>query len=277
MKEILYIDVYFALNFAMDLASLCTAAMISSEKSTLRRLVLASFFGASFSAVLALCSLNSLWNFVLAPIAFFVMIRISFGKKSISRTVKFALFSFATSLFLGGCAEWIFFYSAAFGGGRKTGFLVFLIAVLLGFGVFSLWGKHLHRKLETAVVSLCISFCGKNEHFFGLVDSGLLLKDPESGRPVLLLKAAFAESLLPKEDLLRLKTGTLTNTEALFFVPIRTASGKGEMVAFLPDRVSIVKRKWGKMKAESVEILVALDFTEGGYGGCPCLVPLSVI
>lgn len=277
MKEILYIDVYFALNFAMDLAALATAAIISSEKTGMRRLLLASLFGGAFSALIALFSLRGVWNLVLAPPAFFVMIRISFGKKSVSRTAKYALFSFVTSLFLGGCVEWLSYYSAALGGNRRAGFLIFLIAVLLSFGAFSLWGKHLHRKLETAVVSLSISFCGKSESFFGLVDSGLLLKDPESGRPVLLLKAAFATSLLPVEFLMQLQKGAPSGTEGLFFVPIRTASGRGEMLAFLPDRVSIIKRKRGKIRSEAVEILVALDFTEGGYGGCPCLVPFSVI
>lgn len=276
MKEILYIDVYFALNFAMDLASLCTAAIIASEKTTFGRLVLASLFGGAFSVVPVMLSLNAVWNLLLAPLAFFLMIRISFGKKSVSRTVKFALFSFVTSLFLGGCAEWLSYYGAALGGEKKTGILVFLIAVFFSFGAFSLWGRHLHRKLETAVVSLSISFRGKNEHFFGLVDSGLLLKEPESGRPVILLKAAFAASLL-SEDFLALLSSGETGGEKLFSVPIRTASGRGEMPAFLPDRVSIVKKKRGKLKAESAEILVALDFTEGGYGGCPCLVPLSVV
>lgn len=277
MNEILYVDLYFALNFAMDLASLCTAALILSEKAALRRLLLASLFGASFSLAALWFSLDLIRLLLLGQAAFFAMIRIAFGKKSVSRTAKFALFSFLTALFLGGSAEWLSYSIFLLGGSRRAGFSVFLIAVLLSFGAFSLWGRYLHRKLETAVVSLSISFGGKNEHFFGLVDSGLLLKDPESGRPVLLLKAAFAESLLSRDYLHHLQSGALTQGESLFFVPIRTASGKGSLYAFLPDRVSIVKPKKGKMKVKSVEMLVALDFSEGGYGGCPCLVPLSVL
>ncbi len=277
MKEVLYLDVYFLLNFAMDLVSLSTASLILSEKTTLRRLIFSSAFGAGFSLFLVFVSASDAATLFWGVAAFFVMVRIAFGKKNFRRTAKFALFSFLTALFLGGAAEWITYYIFLFGGSARIGISVFLIVVLLSFGVFSLWGKCLHRKLETAVVSLSISFCGKNEHFFGLVDSGLLLKDPESGRPVLLLKAAFADSLLPKDFLSHLKTGQLSSGEALFSVPIKTASGKGTMYAFLPDRVSIVKSKKGKMKADSVEMLVALDFTEGGYGGCPCLVPLSVL
>lgn len=147
----------------------------------------------------------------------------------------------------------------------------------MGVTLFALWGNHMSRKLESAVVSLSISFCGRCEHYFGLVDSGLLLRDPDAGRPVLLLKAEYAVPLLPREFIGRMERGELSGAERMFCVPIRTVSGAQELYAFLPERVQVISLGKRKKKREERDVLVALDFSGGGYGGCPCLVPLSVL
>lgn len=277
MKEVLYLDVFFITNFVMDLVSLAVGGLAASEKAAFFRMVAAAFLGAAFSTAALILSWGKGLTLFLSFFSFFLMIRISFGRIRWKRLWKPALFSFATALFLGGAVEVISFYARPLDAGTKLTLGIFVSAVLCAFGLFSLLGKSLNRKLETAVVSLAIRFSGRCEHFFGLVDSGLLLKDPEGGRPVLLLKAEYASPLLPADFLCRLKKGDLTGEEKLFCIPIQTVNGYGELFAFMPESVSVSTGGGRKRRKEQKEVLVALDFSRGGFGGCPCLVPLSVL
>lgn len=277
MNEIFYVDLYFATNFLMDLVSLAVGALSASVKVSFKRLSLAALAGASFSTLIELFRFGRVWTLFLALLAFGGMILICFGLHSVKHLAKPALFTFAGAVFLGGCAEMLSFYALPRGSTAHLGFLLLLGTVLVGVCVFSLWGRHLFRKLDTAVVSLSISFCGRCEHFFGLVDSGLLLRDPDGGRPVLLLKAEYAVPLLPRDFVERMKTGELSGEERLICVPIRSVGGSGNLFAFLPERVQVVSAGKRKKKKTERDVLVALDFSQGGYGGCPCLVPLSVV
>ncbi|MBQ3076035.1 MAG: sigma-E processing peptidase SpoIIGA [Clostridia bacterium] len=277
MNEIFYIDLYFATNFLMDLVSLALGALSASHKVPLWRMSLAALFGAGASTALALVRWSQLAKLVLSLPVFAAMIGICFGLRRPRTWLKPALFSFAGAVFLGGAAHMIFDYVSTSGGAAHPGFGVFLGAVALGVFLYSLWGKHINCKLDTAVVSLSISFCGRCEHFYGLVDSGLLLRDPDLGRPVLLLKAEFASPLLPRDFIWRMARGELSGEEKLICVPIRSVGGERELYAFLPERVQVCSCGKRKMKKEERDVLVALDFTQGGYGGCPCLVPLSVL
>lgn len=277
MYEIFYVDLYFATNFLMDLVSLAVGALSSSRKVPLWKLCLAAAFGAVFSTVLALLRAGGAGVLIFSMLGFAVMVAICFGFCEPKRLVKPALCSFGCAVFLGGAAHMILYYVSPRGSEPKLGFWVILGSVLLGFFIYSLWGSYMSRKLDTAVVSLSISFCGKNEHYFGLVDSGLLLRDPDEGRPVLLLKAEYAEPLLSRDFICRMERGELSGAEKLICVPIRTVGGGQNLYAFLPERVQVISMRKRKKKKEARGVLVALDFSGGGYGGCPCLVPLSVL
>lgn len=277
MYEVFYVDLYFATNFLMDLVSLGIGALSASQKVPMWRLCLAAVFGAVFSTAVALVRAGNAWTLTLSLIAFAVMLVICFGVRSPRRLVKPGLFSFAGAVFLGGAAQTVSHYVLPRGSEARLGFGVLLGTVFLGVSVYSLWGSYMSKKLDTAVVSLNISFCGKCEHYYGLVDSGLLLRDPDEGRPVLLLKAEYAEPLLSRDFLCRMAKGELSSDEKLICVPIRTVGGDRNLYAFLPERVQVIPMGKRRKKREERGVLVALDFSGGGFGGCPCLVPLSVL
>ncbi len=277
MNEVFYIDQYFATNFLMDLVSLSVGALSASRKVPLWKLLLAAFFGALFSTGLTFLQLGQLMILFLSIAVFVAMIALCFGIDRSGRWIKPALFSFSGAVFLGGAAQMLSYYLLPRGTEAKLGLGVLLGVVLLGVCAYALWANHMNRKLDTAVVSLSISFGGRCEHYFGLVDSGLLLRDPDAGRPVLLLKAEYAVPLLPQEFISSMERGELTVRERLFCVPIRTVGGERNLYAFLPERVRVVPIGKQKKKWEERDVLVALDFSGGGFGGCPCLVPLSVL
>ena len=277
MTEIFYADLYFATNLLMDLVSLSLGALSASHKVTFLRLCLAALFGATCSTVFVILQLEKSWELILSVPVFVVMIAFCFGFRYPRRWIKPALFTFCGAVFLGGGAQMLSHYALPDGSKARLGFWILLGTVFLGITFFSLWGNTMSRKLDTAVVSLSITFCGRCQHYFGLVDSGLLLRDPDKGRPVLLMKAQYAEPLLSRELIGRMEKGELSSGEKLLCVPIRSVGGERNLYAFLPERVQVIPMGKRKKKREESDVLIALDFSRGGFGGCPCLVPLSVL
>ncbi len=266
MEEIIYIDLYFAWNFVLDLVSLLVGHLASSRRPHFFRLVFASALGASFS-VATLFIPHPLRLFSGCAI-FYPMVLLSCGRGRAREKLVVGFFTFLTALFLGGAMEFLTFYVGREKGGVSLGIL--LAAVFLALGAWSLWGKALRRRLDTLVIPLSICHKGKREELYGLVDSGALLRSPD-GRDVILLKAHEAGGLLTPEELDRIRFG---QGEGLVSLPIRTASGEGNLYAFLPTAVYFYEKK--KVK-QSNQVLVALDFSCGAFGGCPVLVPLCAL
>lgn len=268
MKEVIYLDLFFLWNVLMDAVSLAVAGMIASEKAKLWRLFAASVFGAVVS--LLILPFGPFLTLLAGFLSFLPMVLIAYGVKPLRRLGLISLFVFLSSLFLGGALEALSSYAGKRGGG--LGFGVTLAALFFVFGAYRLWGMGLKRKLETRVISLSIRYRERESQFYGLVDSGCFLRDPESGDPVILLKAEYAADLLSPEELFSMRCG---NGEGAVPIPVRTASGQGLMFAFSPERVRL-HRKTEKKKREE-RVLVALDFSGGGFAGCPCLIPLSIV
>jgi len=273
----IYIDTYFFFNAVMDAVALLLAGLCASESVKFRRLILSALFGAAVSVITLLLEMAPLGNLIAAFLSFFPMVLLAFGKKRIRRLTLVSLMAFVSSLFLGGAAEAVTYFVSALGGKLRIGVSVFLVIIFLGFALFSLWGKSLYRKMDTSVISLSISFDGKEAAFFGLVDSGCLLRDPEKGREVILLKGEYAADLLSEEMMNSLRLGLAPKNGNIVAVPVRTATGKTVLFAFSPSYVSLHTAWAGKRNKRLREVLVALDFSEGGFAGCPCLVPLSVL
>lgn len=273
----IYLDSYFFFNAVMDAVALSLAGLCASEKIRFRRLFPASLFGGAVALVPLILPLPFWAHLPFVFVSFAAMVLLAFGKKRLRRLTAVSLMAFVSSLFLGGAAEAVTYFVSSLGGAARIGVLVFLILVFLGFGAFSLWGRNLYRKMESSVISLSIRLEEKEAVFFGLVDSGCLLRDPEEGREVILLKSSFASELFSGGDLDSLREGSLPTSTKMVPVPIRTASGKTVLFAFAPNFVMLHLTGVGKKPKRLNGVLVALDFSDGGFGGCPCLVPLSVL
>ncbi len=277
MRQILYVDTYFFINFMMDLTSLFITGLILSEKARLPRCLLAALFGGAIAVFPVVFSLPYGGAVPLALLSFPGMIGIAFGRKPWRRFFFLCLFCFLTCLFLGGAIEAIYYYAGKFGSAHRITLVVFLIVVSFGATAWNLWGKSMKRKMDTRVISLVILFGKKSLDLYGLVDSGSLLCEPISGQPVILLKAAFADSLLSPEEMKSLQEGTPTSTFPLYAIPMRTASGSQLLFGFRPDGVKLHHKAFRKKYKEIKRVVIALDFSDGGFAGCPALVPLSIV
>ena len=112
---------------------------------------------------------------------------------------------------------------------------------------------------------------------YALVDSGLLLREPISGDPVILLKAADAAPLFTPAELSALSRGDGDAGLPLLAIPVKTAAGGSILFGFRPTVVGLHHKAFRRAYRETDRAVVALDFSEGAFAGCPCLVPLSMV
>jgi len=276
MDQIIYLDVYFTVNLFMDLAALSLTALVLSESPRFGRILLASLAGSFFSCLAVILSLRGEGLAVYALLSFLPVNWIAFGYRNGRRFFLSCLFSLLAFLFLGGAVDALGYTVSSLGGKARVTAAVLLFVLLLAFGGFFFWERSLHRRLRERTVTLSLVRGNCKQRLCALVDSASFLRDPVSLDPVILVKADSVFQLLSAEEKESLRRGT-GEILPVIPIPLRTASGQGVLFAMRPDRVEILRKGPLSFRFREVRALIALDFSDGGYGGCPALLPLSVL
>ena len=283
MTEEIYADVLFIINFSMDFLSLYIVGRLMHFKMGAKRVIFGASVGALYGVLELLRSLPPLRQTALTLGVLCVMCLISFGCHSFRTYMTAVGLTFGVSMLIGGIMTASFLKL-----GNAVSYLEIggTIATVWGelpvwkFAVFALlsalvtWllGKIFRRKRAQRVCLVRMRFDGKEREFPALVDSGNLLEEPVSGTPVIFLKEKAAKQL-PEHLLSAMKNGvaslSLPDAGKLRVIPSKTVSGDGILLAAVPEQISLRSgRGWETRRA-----LVAVDFSEGDFGGFEALVP----
>ncbi len=272
MREILYLDVYFVLNVLLDAVSLAAAGLCTGEKTRFARLLISSVSGGVFCVLSLFLRMSSRTEALLGLVMAIPMIWIAFGKRNFRRFGMLTLFFWLTAFVLGGVVQ---FLSDCFlfpRGEERITLGIFLALIFFTLGAWQLWGKRMKQRLDSCIISLCITHRGAHRDYFALVDSGSFVSDPVSGDPVILMKAEAALLLLGEETLERFRQGSGETIP----ISVKTASGRCVLFAFRPNNIR-VDTGFRKKRKKNIRALIALDFSGGAFAGCPCLVPLRAV
>ena len=261
MEQVVYGDVYLAINFTMDwLALYLTAKAVKLPVRPLR-VSLAAALGAGYAlASLLLPDGNILSTFTALAVPFLLML-VAFGRPRDWRELLRPLIAFwAISFLLGGAATAVSYLvarwaerEAVIGGQVETlpadlpfwGLL--LLALMVG-AVVSLLLR-VRKKLPKTVTVEVGESADALIALSGLVDSGNLLVEPLSGHSVILVDRSVA-AFLPAE-LAFLRDGSAPSlTPRLRLIPYSTAAGEGILYGYLPK----VVRVGGKVRAACVAV-----------------------
>ena len=125
-----------------------------------------------------------------------------------------------------------------------------------------------------------------------MVDTGNLLSDPISAKPIIVVDSKRLTSVLTSSCIDSAIRGDINTIFAedpshrVRIIPISTAGGRAMMCAFVPDKVMLTienngNKKGAKEKSYSVEALFApaeLEFDVNKKAeGCSALIPPSLI
>lgn len=281
--RVLYIDVYFLINFTVDMVALFISAKLLHIATSTWRILIISVLGALF-AVADVFIDGIMWLTAIGAVSFLLCVGIIVsGKISIVTRARLVLVFLVMEMLLGGIV-WYGYrlldrYLGDISGYIEEGSvnrsaLVFSVIVLFAIGVLKLFIMMFSKTTDIRSVRVRISVCGREIECEALVDSGNLVKDPMNMNPVIFLKRPLAEQLFPKQAL------DLTDIDALDagvkrrirLIPISRGGETHVWSGLLADGIS-----FPEISENILSATLALDKEEGDYGGHLALVPSCLI
>lgn len=280
----LYIDVYFLINFTVDLLSLYFAARFSKIPTTIKRLIIASLFGALSAVGIVFLPENTLLKFVAAAVGLLLIGFIAPKKITLRRKIKYIFAFLIFEALVGGAVTFIWglldryisdFFNGFEGGAVNRKMLFLSLIVLLSIGVFKMLVS-LFTNVETEEsVDLEIRFLNKTAIVSAFVDSGNLAVDPMDMTPVLLIKKEIAEGILPVniDQICDIDSLDRQIKKRIRLIPISRGGETHVLVGVKVDSVKIIKGDF----AEEIAVTLAIDKEGGTFGGYKALMPSAAL
>lgn len=197
MYQEIYIDVVFAANLLMDYLLLRLVGKFLRCRVSRRRCFAAAVFGALGSClILCIHSENTpVLTVALHGFCALMMLRIGLKIQKGALLLKAFLMLYLTAFLCGGFWE-------AVSRERTLTIKVFLLCVFVvytGSSAF-LFAADSIRAGRRNIYPVTFGYQGRVQSAYGLYDSGNLLEDPISGKPVSIMEAELLAKILPGED-----------------------------------------------------------------------------
>lgn len=269
--HVVYADILFLINFAVNYLLLLATAKISAVYVGRIKIALGALIGGAYSIAALLIAQSLLQNMAFKIGAALLMLLVCFGRER--GLLRITIIFFAVSAAFGGI---VFAVSLAGGGGSadviapvSLGVLVPSVAV--SYAVLTLVFKRLGRRRAAGYASIVIEHGGRKTEVNSLVDTGNSLTDPISGKTVIIAERGAILSLFDSKitDILIEKAENpaeiiekLSQYGLMFRLLPYSAVGleRGMLLAFKPDKVIIN----GKDKSGTLVAISPTRLSEGG-------------
>ncbi len=286
MEQTVYGDLLFFVNFCMDFQCLFLTARLLRRPFRIFRGVLAAALGALYACA-ALFLVTTAWLSLLLDLSvgalMCLLVFAARGTSAVQCAVPLALYfgvSFAVGGVMSGMAGLVSRLDLpAVQSGADISSTAFFLLAALGGGVTFLFARLCQKKAKEMRATLSLSLLGKRTSVKALVDTGNLLSDPASGRPVVILRRDVAREWLPTafpergEDVLHMATLPPALARRARLVPTATVTGEGLMLVFLPDEALLDAGRG----AHAVELLVGAAPLEGVSDDFAAIIPAALI
>ncbi len=258
MVQEVYVDLYFIINTCMNLLTLMISATLLHRKINRLRAWLSAAAGGLWAVVALFGGVDGFWGLLCDAAVIFLMSAVVFASK---KTTFWGLFKCTvvgvlTSMILGGVmtALYTLFNRMELPLGdtqeNSGSILIFaLIAALAGLATVQ-GGRFLGLSKKSKYITVNADLFGKTITLRALVDTGNHLKEPISGRSVIVADKEHILASLPPSLSTALKSPYaekwLANGQyatRIRLVPTNTATGEQILPAILPDRLTLTDGK----------------------------------
>ena len=279
--QTIYIDVYFLINFTVDLLALYFAGEFTKIPIFTPRLLMASFIGAAYAVFGVLFLDSSHVMYLLSVVIIVLSCAISSGRVSMHRKIKYTIAFLLCEIVMGGLVYYAYClldkyfdtsdFVASDSGNRK--FLIISIILLLSLGALKFLISTISdmRAIHSAKVS--VSFSGRDTCFEAFVDSGNMAIDPFDRTPVMLVTAKQAEKIFGLSVLDEDFTKNTKVKSKIRVIPLSFGTEKKILYGIRPDTVRVATNN----ASEDVSLVIAIDKEGAGYNGYSALIPLSAL
>lgn len=282
-QQEVYADLYFLVNMSMDLLCLNLTAALLHRGVRRWRLLLASAVGGGFALAVLLLGVDGAFGVALDVLAAGGICAIAFARRGVRRksvplvAARTVGAYFLLSVLLGGVMtvlfQWLNRLHLPFDAISEDHISVWLFAVLaLVSGLLTRNGGRLlgfSHRVKTAVVNAVLF--GRPVTFLAMVDTGNLLRDPASGRSVILCNADKLRDVLPAWVFLPVgdprrveREYSYATARRLRLIPSATATGTALLTAIVPDSLSLTDRD-GTRECDFLVAIASLGENAAGF------------
>ena len=236
-----YADLYFLINFSMDLICFYLLASILHIKLPVRRAVLASALGGAYSVCALIFGISGFLSVLFDVFICLSMVLIIYfeRKQKVSYYLAIAALYLGISMLIGGIMTAIFTFLNKIGvdtdsinGDSISLFLYALVALVSA--IFSLKGtRAISKKSGNKMCRVRVKIDSSEKSFSALVDSGNMVQTP-LGKGVIFIDRESARDILPPDADKQFLSGQYT-LHGAGAIPMNTASGDSLCVTFKPD------------------------------------------
>ncbi len=285
--KVFYLDSFLVLNLIIDYLLLILTAKLCHIQVKRSTILFSAAIGAVFAAGMFFFSGRLLIKLLLTAVATWIMITIVFSETVISKRLRLCGIFLLESFGFSGCMSVL----QNVGVGRiavqngiayiQIEFWQILVSALGAYLLFRFCFRDHSLKLEKQRVYLHAELENKTVEVMLLVDSGNLLREPLSGKPVILLAPEIAGKLLPSEAAALLKHPGWDATAVMSMlvergittrvIPIHTA-GENQCLSLAVKLDDITLKSKGKIRKTDDYWLGIARSNIDVCGGCRGLI-----
>ena len=276
------------INFSMDFLSLYITAKLLHIKINQPKLTLSAISGAVYALLVLYFNPSSSVNFILSILTALLLSFIAFGKQTTKNLIKNTCIFFLVNFALGGGITAICNTLNIWKNSRNImingtfdvlyGDLPFGLLIILAIfcGIFSfLSGKIIRKKASVQDCELTVTLNKQSVTLKALIDSGNLLKEPISGKPVIIATFNSLRKIIPPElfDLFKNKSSDIPyncqSVSRIRIIPTSTVNDRGVLLGIFPDSVILDKK--------NVDVYIAITTDKDSFGDFSAIVPNEII
>ncbi len=237
MQMIVYIDIYFIINFIADYI-IITLSFFDNKPNISRRIF--SSLTGSLYACLYFFNVNDLFFSWYAKLfVLFLMAFIVCYPCRIKKLFESTFLLLITSAFISGIIFAISITNGSyFNEPYRISDLILIFGISAGYLIITLSKKMFKRKSVTNEYFIKIFYNKNNVTLWGVVDTGNALKDPLSGKPVIIADNSVLKNLI-SPHITEANLCEFVRPEDFRVIPYKTISQSGVIYGFTPDKVEI--------------------------------------
>ncbi|MGN0383889.1 MAG: sigma-E processing peptidase SpoIIGA [Eubacterium sp.] len=221
--KVIYLDVYFAINFLMDFLILLILRCILKKK-TVFRLVMSALIGAVYACIILVTNADGIiWMLCTYVVISTIMIIVAFGIADIRKMIKRSALLYLITFTANGIINVLY---------TKISF--FPIMIIMAFGIISILLRCLveHMSISRSLCNVKLENAGKSTMATAIIDTGNCLLEPISGKPV---------SIIERDTYQKLGLGDYTK-ELVRVIPFNSlGKEKGILLGVQIDYMEITK------------------------------------
>ncbi len=290
MQTVVYGDILFAVNFSIDLLVLSLSGYFLHLRRRLLPLFVSAVLGGVYAVFYLWLSPSPLHGVVLSALTSLILCLIAYFPVGMRTLIRLTLAFYAASFCLGGAVNALYSLLAAIWGtdglagvnavmsGKKAE--IFLLYALGSGLLIYVAGRIFSHHERRRCMMLEIEENGRSVKLGGLVDSGNLLRDPLTARPVILVRK---RELLP---LIHNRVFSLLDSERngeeelplsvkrkIRVIPMAGIEGTKTLVGYVPDAILLYPPNSDREKYAAHAMIAIYEGKMRDFGGYAAIVP----